>query len=81
MFNSYEFRRSIEEQAARLTVLRASGEDLFSVRQDAIHYSDLSSGVSKEEFVLMDQTIHENLVSLQCVMKMRGSCFSLTLVF
>jgi len=62
--NLYEFRKIIEEQAAYLTVKRASDEDLLAVQKIAEDYSSISKDVSKETLISLDQEIHERLVSL-----------------
>lgn len=64
VFNLFEFRKIIEEQAACLTVQRASDEALFAVQKIAQEYSNISKDVSKETLLSLDQEIHERLVSL-----------------
>lgn len=64
VFNLFEFRKIIEEQAASLTVMRASDDDLLAVQKIAQEYSNISKDVSKETLLSLDQEIHERLVSL-----------------
>lgn len=64
VFNLFEFRKIIEEQAAYLTVKRASDEELLEVQKIAQEYSNISKDVSKETLISLDQEIHERLVAL-----------------
>ena len=64
VFNLFEFRKIIEEQAAYLTVKRATDDELLAVKNIALEYSNISKDVSKEKLIAMDQTIHESMVAL-----------------
>lgn len=64
VFNLFEFRKIIEEQAAYLTVKRATDDELLAVKAIAQEYSNISKDVSKEKLIAMDQQIHESMVSL-----------------
>ena len=64
VFNLFEFRKIIEEQAAYLSVKRATDDELLAVKKIALEYSNISNDVSKEKLIAMDQQIHESMVAL-----------------
>ena len=64
VFNLFEFRKIIEEQAAYLSVKRATDEELLAVKKIALEYSNISDDVRKEKLIAMDQQIHESMVAL-----------------
>lgn len=64
VFNLFEFRKIIEEQAAYLSVKRATDDELLAVKKIALEYSNISDDVRKEKLIAMDQQIHESMVAL-----------------
>lgn len=64
VFNLFEFRKIIEEQAAYLSVKRATDDELLAVKKIALEYSNISNDVHKEKLIAMDQQIHESMVAL-----------------
>jgi len=64
VFNLFEFRKIIEEQAAYLSVKRATDDELLAVKKIALEYSNISNDVRKEKLIAMDQQIHESMVAL-----------------
>lgn len=64
VFSLYEFRRIIEEQAAYLSVKRATDEEILSVQALAQDYFNLPESIRKEELISYDEKIHEQLVGL-----------------
>lgn len=64
VFDLYEFRKIIEQQATFLAAERASDEELQALKAAAIEYSKLGDDTPKEVLLDFDQKLHQQLVML-----------------